>query len=93
MTNSRRSFLQRTGLGVVGGAVATTLAAIFPEFAHAAAPASTLCGGSTGNAPCAARCKCNGYKDGKCMKLNGGVLACWCTDDHAEWHTAPSTCR
>ncbi|MFI6999981.1 hypothetical protein [Nocardia sp. NPDC050175] len=91
MTNSRRSFLQRTGLGVVGGTVATALAAIFPEFAHAA-PANTLCGSGTSNAPCAARCKCNGYKDGKCLQLNGGPRACWCTKDNQNWEPAPSTC-
>ncbi|MEV6554368.1 twin-arginine translocation signal domain-containing protein [Nocardia sp. NPDC051756] len=87
---SRRSFLQRTGLGVVGGALATALAAVFPEFAQAA-PSTSLCGSSTGESPCAARCKCNKYKDGKCRKLND-TINCWCTNDYATWHTAPSTC-
>lgn len=92
MTASRRSFLQRTGLGAVGGMAVTALTAVFPEFAQAAAPSTALCNG-TDSSPCAKRCKCNNYKDGKCMKLGGGTLACWCTDDGTQWHTAPGTCR
>lgn len=42
---------------------------------------------------CQARCACNAFKSGKCQKLAGAALSCWCSNDLAKWQTAPGQCK
>jgi hypothetical protein len=42
---------------------------------------------------CVARCKCNGYKSGKCQKVDGITASCLCTNDFYKWSTAPLQCK